>query len=74
MSQVREGCRTTTSRSSAMAVSRDEDGREIEIDERWFAEWVELGFRLIRTRLDAEDEMDKIDRQRGESNGSQEPG
>jgi len=58
-----------------MAEFIDPDGRTLEIDERWFMEWVELGFRLIRTRLNAEDRMDEIDkRKKEEGNGSQESG
>lgn len=48
-------------------MSRDTpDGHEVEIDERWFMEWVELGFKLIRDRLNAEDRMDEIDKQKQE--------
>ena len=57
----------------AVAEYVDPDGRTVSIDERFFMEWVELGFKLIRDRLNAEDRMDEIDkRKRGASDGSQE--
>jgi len=49
-----------------MAEYLDDEGRKMSIDERWFMEWVDLGFRLIRTRLDAEDRMDEIDKRKQE--------
>ena len=56
-----------------MAKSRDEDGREVEIDERWFMEWVDFGITDIEERLAAEARMDEIDRkrERGENDGAQ---
>lgn len=57
-----------------MATSRDEEGREIEIDERFFMEWVDKGLGDFARRLAAEVRMDEIDRQRGEQHGSQEQG
>lgn len=56
-----------------MAKSRDEDGREVEIDERYFMEWFDLGMNQLRDRLAAEAEMDKFDRNRqeGASDGSE---
>lgn len=57
-----------------MAESLDPEERRIEIDERWFMEWVELGLSNIEVRLRGEWEMDEIDRQRGEQHGSQEQG
>lgn len=57
---------------SDMAKSRDEDGREVEIDERWFMEWVDFGIADLEGRLAAEARMDEIDkRERGESDGAQ---
>ena len=52
-----------------MAKSRDEDGREVEIDERYFMEWFDLGMENIKQRLAAEAEMDKIDRKRQQEGG-----
>ena len=56
-----------------MARSRDDEGNEVEIDERYFMEWVELGLGAISTRLAAEWRLDEIDRRKKEeADGSQE--
>lgn len=70
------GCPTTTSRSDEpMATYRDDEGRDIEIDERFFMEWVEKGLSDFRVRLAAEVRMDDIDRRKKEEgNESQEQG